>query len=191
MYARTVGRKPNPLKLDKDDLAEVGVTPWSLHVPKVDEVIFRDPKVSDKDDFKEKTAIARQVYIKPSGFPEFGHTRGCPKCEHELSYGPGRTSRPHSQRCRARIMGELAMSAAGPRRIAAAAERLDRTVVEMGQQHRSDISQGANADVGLVRRDSQAPSVLQPPVDSRPFENRAAPPEDRVHIGQHQEDDVH
>ena len=61
MYARTILRKPNPNKFNKDDLAKVAVTPWSLHVPKVDEVIFRDPKVSEQDDFKEKPAIARQV----------------------------------------------------------------------------------------------------------------------------------
>ena len=157
MYARTFPRKPNPLKFNKDDIAKVAVTPWRLHVPKADEVIFPDPKVSEKDDFKEKSAIARQVYIKPSDIAEFGHTRGCPKCHHELSYGLGRTSRPQSQRCRARIMGELAKSAAGQRRIAAAAERFDRTVVEMGQQHRAAVSQGENSDVGQPQLDLQPP----------------------------------
>ena len=84
MYARTVPRKPNPLKFNKGDLAKVAVTPWSLHVPKDDEVLFRDLKFSEKDDFKEKTSIARQVYIKPSDIAEFWHTLGCPKCDHEL-----------------------------------------------------------------------------------------------------------
>ena len=107
MYARTILRKPNPNKLNKDDLAKVAVTLWSLHVPKADEVIFRDPKVSEKDDFKDKTDIVRQVYIKLSVIAEFGRTRGCPKYDHELSDGPGRTSRPQSQRCRARIIGSL------------------------------------------------------------------------------------
>ena len=85
IYARTILRKPSPNKFNKDDLAKVAVTTWSLHVPKADEVIFRDPKVSEKDDIREKIAIAKQVYIKPSDIAEFGHTRGCPKCDHELS----------------------------------------------------------------------------------------------------------
>ena len=59
MYARTILRKPNPNKFNKDDIANVAVTPWSHHVPNVDEFILRDPKVSEKDDCREKTAIAR------------------------------------------------------------------------------------------------------------------------------------
>ena len=76
MYARTFPRKPDPLKFNKDDLAEVAVTPWSLQVPEADEVTFRDAMVSEKDDFKEKTAIARQVYFKPADIAEFVHTHG-------------------------------------------------------------------------------------------------------------------
>ena len=54
---------------------------------------------------KDKVTIARQVYIKASDLVEFGLTRGCPKCDHEISYGAGRASQPHSQTCRTRIMG--------------------------------------------------------------------------------------
>ena len=42
-------------------------------------------------------------------------------------------------------MGKLIKTEAGKRRIAAASERLDRTVAEMGQQHRADLPQGENA----------------------------------------------
>ena len=40
------------------------------------------------------------------------------------------------------MMGELAKTDAGKRRIAAANDRLDRTVAELGQQHRVDLPQG-------------------------------------------------
>ena len=39
-YARTVMRLPEPNKWEKDRLAEIKATPWSLHVPKDPEVIF-------------------------------------------------------------------------------------------------------------------------------------------------------
>ena len=75
-------------------------------------------------------AIARRLYVKASDIEEFGYTRGCPKCDHALEYGPGRTSKPYSKRCWDRIMGELAKTAAGQARIAAASERLDKTVAD-------------------------------------------------------------
>ena len=43
---------------------------------------------------------------------------------------------------------ELSKSVAGKARIAAAVERLDRTVAEMGQQFRSDVPQGEKVDMG-------------------------------------------
>ncbi len=50
--------------------------------------------------------------------------------------------KPHSQRCRETIGGELAKTDAVKRRISAASDRLDRTVAELGQQHRVDLPQG-------------------------------------------------
>jgi hypothetical protein len=101
----------------------------------------------DVDDLEDKVALSRQVYIKAQVLIDFGLTRGCPRCDHPLQYGAGRTGKPHSKRGRDRIMGELIKTEAGKRRIAAASERLDRTVAEMGQQHRADLPQGENAPV--------------------------------------------
>ena len=57
-------------------------------------------------------------------------------------------------------MGEMSKIEAGGRRIAAASERLDCTVAEMGQQHRADLPQGENAQaVGQ----SQPTAVEEPP----------------------------
>ena len=77
----------------------------TFHQPRDVEVVFKEKKEAEDLDLKNKIAVARQVYIKASDLLEYGLTRGCPKCEHELSYGAGRTSKPHSQRCKACIMG--------------------------------------------------------------------------------------
>ena len=57
-------------------------------------------------------------------------------------------------------MGELAKTAAGRIRIAAAAARMDQAVAELGQQHRADLPQGEMADataVGQVQPEPEAP----------------------------------
>ena len=124
--------------------------------------MFKEKKDVEQQDLKDKITVARQVYIKASDLVEFGLTRGCPKCDHEISYGPGRTSKPHSQTCKARIMGELVKTATGRARIEAATERLDRTVAEMGEQHRTDVPQGENMEVrDVVQHQTPQLSRLQ------------------------------
>ena len=59
----------------------------------------------------------------------------------------GVTSKPHSQTCKSRILAELAKTPEGKARIAQASERIDRTVAERGEMHRSDVPQGEKEDM--------------------------------------------
>ena len=137
--ARAAMRFPEADKQDKDALSKVHVTPWDLHNARDLEVVLKEKVEKDDVDFEDGVALSRQVYIKAQDLQDFGLTIGCPRGFHELQYGPGRTGKPHSQRCRASLMGELGKTDAGRRRIAAASERPDRTVAEMGQRHRADM----------------------------------------------------
>ena len=92
--------------------------------------------------YAEHIVVARQVYIKAKDLDDFGLTRGCPRCDHQLQYGSGRASKPHSATCRARINGELAKIEAGRSHIANASEGFDRTVGEFGEQSRQDAPGG-------------------------------------------------
>ena len=83
-YARTVMRLPGPNKWEKDRLAEIKATPWSLHVPKDPEVIFMDKKDAEPMTAADKLVISRQLYFKASDFVKYGLTRGCPKCDHGM-----------------------------------------------------------------------------------------------------------
>ena len=169
VYARTVFRLPEANKWDKDELAKIKATPWSLHTPKDPEVVFKEKKdVEQQEETKSKITIARQPHLKASDFVEYGLTRGCPKCDHEISYGPGRTGKPHSQACKLRMIAELAKTPAGQARIAAASERLDRTVRELGEQHRTDVPQGEKETV--VQH--QTPPAFETPVEFVPLEPR-------------------
>ena len=101
-----MNRVPDVEKWNKDLLSSVTVTPWSLHAPKEPEVIFRDQIPIENDKFDDKVVVSRQVYLRNYVFDAFGTTRRCPKCDWfrrtQSWQGQGR---PHSNACRARIMG--------------------------------------------------------------------------------------
>ena len=125
------------------------------------EITFRQPVDPTGENFKPKVVLARSVYIKPSDIDKYGLTRGCVKCDHERDYGPNRTSKGHSKICRDRIMAELAKTPEGQARIEAAVSRLDKTVADLGQPHRTDLPQGEIASGGTPVVQNQ--SVVVPP----------------------------
>ena len=158
--ARTIMRMPTADKWNKEALAKVSSTPYDLHAPKDVEVTFRERVEPQGENFKPKVTLARQVYIKPSDIDKYGLTRGCVKCDHERNYGPGRTPNGHSKVCRDRVMAELAKTSEGRITIAAAAARLDQTVADLGQQHRTDLTQGEIVSETVV---GQSQSEVVPP----------------------------
>ena len=139
--ARTVVRVPEAQKWCKDLLAAVKLTPRSLHQPRATE--FQDKVNIEDKEFADRTVLSRQVQLRASDFAEHQPTRGCPKCNQFLRRRDWKlTSGPHSAACRSRIEAELAKTPAGRIRLSAAASRLDRTVEELGQEHRDDLPQG-------------------------------------------------
>ena len=158
--ARTVMRVPEANKWDKDALSKVHVTAWYLHRQRDLEVVFKEKAGKVGAEFEDNVAMSRQMYIKAQNLIDFGLTRGCPRCDHQLLYGAGRTSKPHSHRCRDRLMGEMSKTEAGRRRMPAASERLDRTVAEMWQHHRADLPQG---EIAQAVGQSQPTAVEEPP----------------------------
>ena len=188
--ARTVMRLPDGNKWDKEALSAVNSTPWDLHRPRELEVVFKDKVVKDAE-LVDKVALSRQVYIKAQDLIDFGLTRGCPRCDHQLQYGAGRTGKPHSQRCRERLMGELAKTDAGKRRISAASDRLDRTVADLGQQHRDDLPQGEIVQsMGQDQPVMEAPNFIplpeniDEPLNMRDESREVPPPADEPGVGE-------
>ena len=126
VQARSVQRMPDCQKWNKDKVASVALRPQQLHEPREPRVRFRDQEhVVDVPKGEEPQRLARRLYIKASDIEAFGYTEGCPKCDNDLKYGFGRTSKGHSNACRTRITKELAKTDSGRERIAAASGRLD------------------------------------------------------------------
>ena len=126
-------RVPNAAKRDVRRLAAITATPWSLHEAEQPTVVFRE-QAERREAVDPPMPMARRVYTKPKDITMYGYTSGCPTCEHEMKFGPNRTSKPHSAACRSRIMLELAKTPEGQKRLAAAAERMDRVAGELGRE---------------------------------------------------------
>ena len=64
VYARTFLRFLEPNKWDKDELAKIRATPWSLHLPEDTEVVFKDKK--EVENPKSRADYSRTAVI-PKG----------------------------------------------------------------------------------------------------------------------------
>ena len=142
-------------KWDATMLEEVCIWPWKLMEKKEPAVIF--PENLDRDQPKAEPEIraARALYLKRSDMETYGYTSGCPRCDHDMAYGYGRTSKGHSKACRDRIAAKLAETPAGRVRIAAASARMDNQLAEMVQ--RAD-QQSASQGESVVRPQPVAPA---------------------------------
>ena len=132
-FARTVLRVPEEQKWNFGSIQAVNATPFGEHEVREPEVVFRQEGQQERP-AKPQIVVARRVYIRAPDLEAFGHTKGCPRCEHELRYGANRSGRPHSDICRTRIMGELAKTAQGRLRLRKATTRLDETTAELGER---------------------------------------------------------
>ena len=102
--ARTVKAIPDEAKLYAANVEAVRVLPYDEHTAREQEVIFQDRPEQPGDADVPKNRAVRKLYIKGEDIKAFGLTKGCQKCDHELRYGPGRTTKGHSDACRQRII---------------------------------------------------------------------------------------
>lgn len=119
--ARTIKLMSDEMKWSTDTMEKLNVTPYDEHKTRDQGVAFQDREEKPEDkDVPRRKQMARRLYTKAKDFRAYGYTVGCPKCDHERRYGPGRTTKSHSNACRDRIMSELVKTPEGRRRIAAA-----------------------------------------------------------------------
>ena len=152
--ARTVVRLPDVEKWSMEKIAGVTQRPHQLHENSEPQVVFREPADAQAETAAEAPLqIARRLYIKKSDVEMFGYTQGCPKCNHDLQYGFGRTTKGHSNACRARITAKLMETEAGRARIAAATGRIDGYLSEVVQRadNKGDPAQGEKSDDSVRR----------------------------------------
>ena len=122
--ARTIRRVPDPQKWSMQKLQEIDISPYSLHIPKEPGVVFAEKANVELEHAKQE--VLRQVRrapIRRADLDAYGFTEGCPRCDHAVRYGYGRTSQGHSESCRTRIYEAMLESDEGKLRIARMGQR--------------------------------------------------------------------
>ena len=113
-YSNRIERVPDENKWSHQALAAVKSTPWSLReIPDVT-VTFSEPAEHVQVPTRESSVAVRDFRINRSDLEKFGYIDGCEMCKHTFETGRGKSGGSHTERCRARIMSELAP--ATPRR---------------------------------------------------------------------------
>ena len=137
-HARTVKVMPDAQKWDSALIESIGVTPYDEHEGHDPEVVFRDRPGGDEDAPRQPTKN-RGIYIKGADIKAYGLTAGCQRCDHEMRYGPGRTTKGHSDHCRKRIVAELMKTPEGRRRCEEADERVDGPIADRPHGHGGQV----------------------------------------------------
>ena len=91
----------------------------------------------------------------------YGYSDKCPRCEHALKYGNGRSNLPHSDACRQRIMEKLNETPDGRRRIAEFEMKTDRYTSEQieKQENEPNPETDAAAQGGIAGGDGRQQAV--------------------------------
>ena len=175
-YARTVQRLPDDRKWDSSQIEAVSVTPYQLHAQPEQGVTFTDAGEAERA-VRTRPGFARRIYLRGADFTMAGFTDGCPRYDHARRYDPGRTTRPHSEECRARVIGELAKTPEGLARINKATTRAEETIAqELEHQDRPAHGEIVVPDEGLRMPVADA----RVPADDLRFDEREIPPYERA-----------
>ena len=116
--------------------------------------------------------------MKQADLEAFGHTSGCPRCDHSMLYGPNKSTKGHSQTCRDRITKCLAGTPAGRERIARTTDRLDHYLadaIRRAEEGNAPVAQGGIEDVSVQ---AQPPTNVSSDNDFRflPYDGPTDPP---------------
>ena len=179
LEARTIMRFPDELKIDAKLAQAVNITPQRIHDSAARDQAFRE-QVVPQSSIPHEGDVAqkfKRLYIRQEDIVSFGHAPGCPRCEHSMRYGAGRTNIPHSDFCRQRIAAELRGSEAGRRRLAEHDRSTKQQIAEQIQQQHEIPQMDAPVALGEIVRDGRAEassSVVPSPCSDLPKRSEPA-----------------
>ena len=127
-FCRTIARLTDSQKWNSEELAKMRVTPWQMHEAKAPDVVFQERKPDEQAMRPDAPVVPRRMYLKPEDFdgPDgHGFTNGCARCDHARKHGHGKSSKPHSEACRKRMMEALSKTITGRVRIERMGLRVD------------------------------------------------------------------
>ena len=109
LMARTIRALPDEVKWNAENIEAGRVSPFDCHKAGGHGVSRQDRPVREGDtDQLRKRPNGGKIHIKGEDLRVYGYTDSCPRCDHERRFGPGRTTKGHSDACRCRLIAELA-----------------------------------------------------------------------------------
>ena len=82
-------RMPDVQKFDRDRIAAISSTPWSIHEAANPDGVFVEKTVTEIPE--EGITKARKMYIRQADLDVFRYTAGCKECQLILGRGKGET----------------------------------------------------------------------------------------------------
>ncbi len=165
-------------------LEGITVTPQGLAEPHQPGVVF-GPRVPTKEPELPRRRAPQRIALRQADFDHtrggHGFTEGCPKCDHAVMHGWGKTSQHHSPACVARLAAELQKTVDGRRRLACAEERAARHQQEKLQAEGELPTEGEHRAEGEEMlsdaADAPPPRFLLPREDASGDRDRALHPD--------------
>ena len=136
--ARTIMRYPDQMKFLAEAAQKVDVGPQHLRVHEPRAAVFQQPADKELQRGEDKPQQSRRFYVRQKDLDAYEYSDKCPRCEHALKYGNGRSNRPHSDACRQRIMEKLNETPDGRRIIAKCETKIDRSISEQIEKRENE-----------------------------------------------------
>ena len=166
--ARSLKRRSELERWSPESLARVQATPWSMRSKPEAQVKFPEGATA-----QEEPAAApmptnpRRFRINKHDLDTHGYTEGCQQCDHIVRYGSSKAGTNHSDRCRVRMIQEIAKTEAGQQRLMQWNERVNRSIaekIEFEDRQHAGPNHGHQEfqDVGERARDRAAGESGQP-----------------------------
>ena len=127
---RALNSRPEEERWNKDILENITVTPWSLRVKKDAERVPLGESVQKEPNIRDVVINPRRLKITMKVLNDFGTTQGCPQCDHVRAFQEAKPGLAHSDRCRERLMRDMAATPEGQQKIQIYEERVNRAIAE-------------------------------------------------------------
>ena len=132
VVVQSIRRKPKELRWDAELFKKVKGTPWAPQPKKAarpDEALELPAAVAIEPELPDEPAtdveagpkpeLLKRVYLRQQDLDRHGYTASCPACD-LIRMGISREGVNHTEFCRSRVVGEMAKTDEGKKRLAAA-----------------------------------------------------------------------
>ena len=131
MESRSVQRRPMEDRWSRDGIEGITATPWSTRAVGPAQKSSLKDAVDEHPALEETAApIPRRLKITLHTIRKYGLTDGCPQCDHIKAFNESKNGLGHTEKCRERIINDMAKTPEGVARIRDTEVRINRGLAE-------------------------------------------------------------